>query len=124
MNLLIVAASDTQQTGNPLVSLAPLLLLGVVFYFMLIRPQKRRTQEQRRLVNSVEEGDEVMTAAGIFGTVIEIDEDEATVLIEVAPGVRLKMLRDAIRSRLVEDEDDSEEDDDDSEEDEEADSTP
>ncbi len=121
MNLVIVAASNT-QTGSPFGSLILILPLLAIFYFMMIRPQKRQRQAQQALVNSVEDGDEVMTAAGIFGTVTELDEDENTFMLEVAPGVKIKMVRDAIRTRLVEDDEDEEEDD--SDEDEEADSTP
>lgn len=120
--MIALIGAETQQPGSSLLQFAPLVLIAVVFYFMLIRPQKRRAQAQRSLVNAVEEGDEVMTASGIFGTVTEIDEDEGTVMIEVASGIQVKMLRDAIRTRLVEDEDD--EDDEDDSEAEEADSTP
>ena len=84
MMALIAAASTTNS--NPLTLFLPLVLMGGVFYFLLIRPQQKRVRAQQALVNAVEVGDEIMTTGGIFGTVVEIDDDEGTVLVEIAPG--------------------------------------
>lgn len=73
-----------------LVSLLPLLLLGVVFYFLVIRPSKNRQRQQAQLIASVSPGAQVMTTAGIFGTVI--DRDEEHVRLEIAPGTVITML--------------------------------
>ena len=64
-----------------------LALMGAVFYFLLIRPQQRNRRRQAQLLSSLEEGDEVQTIGGIFGTIREIDEGDGTVLLEVAPEV-------------------------------------
>ena len=58
--------------GSSLVAFLPLLAMGVIFYFLLIRPQQRRAKAQQALLRSVEVGDEIVTTAGVFGTVIEI----------------------------------------------------
>ena len=76
MMALIAAASTTNS--NPLTLFLPLVLMGGVFYFLLIRPQQKRVRAQAALVNAVEVGDEIMTTGGIFGTVVEIDDDEGT----------------------------------------------
>jgi len=73
-----------------IVSLLPLLLLGVVFYFLVIRPSKVRQRQQSALVASVQPGSQVMTTAGIFGTVI--DRDDEFVRLEIAPGTIITML--------------------------------
>ena len=65
----------------------------VGFYFLLIRPQRNRQRAQQALVASLEVGDDVMTTGGIFGTIVEIDDDEGTVTVEIAPGTRIRMLR-------------------------------
>ena len=96
--LSLLAATKTTN-ANPLVSLLPILLIGVVFYFLLIRPQQRRARSQRELTQSVEEGDEVVTIGGIFGIVRELEDD--SVLLEVAPGTELRFLRSAIARRLT-----------------------
>ena len=90
--------------GGSLVGLALPVLMIVGFYFLLIRPQRNRQRAQQALVASLEVGDDVMTTGGIFGTIVEIDDDEGTVTVEIAPGTRIRMLRQGISQRFVEDE--------------------
>jgi preprotein translocase subunit YajC len=103
-------AQETTQ-ANPL---TPLLLFGIMgagLYFVMIRPQKRRMQAQRELLNQLEVGDEVVTAGGIFGTIVDIDDDDV-ITVTIAPGTNIRMLRGGISRRLV-DEDAYEDDEDD-----------
>jgi preprotein translocase subunit YajC len=95
----VLAATDGKTTANPLISLLPILLIGFVFYFLLIRPQQRRARQQRELTQSTEVGDEVVTIGGLFGVVREVDDD--SVLLEVAPGTELRFLRSAIARKLT-----------------------
>jgi preprotein translocase subunit YajC len=81
-------------------ALIPLLLLFFVMYVLMIRPQQRRAREHQALIAAVEVGDEVMTTAGIFGTVTSIDGD--IISIEISPGVVMRVARAAIGRRLVE----------------------
>jgi preprotein translocase subunit YajC len=96
-------AADTTQ-GSPLTALALPVLMIVGFYFLLIRPQRNKQRAQQALLSSLEVGDEVMTSGGIFGSLVEIDDDEGVVIVEIAPGIRVKMLRQGISQRFVEDE--------------------
>jgi preprotein translocase subunit YajC len=96
-------AQSGEQTGGLTGLLFPLLLMGGVFYFLLIRPQRTRQRQQQALLAALQVGDEVMTAGGIFGTITEIDEDNDTVTVEISPGTRIRMLRRAIAQRMVED---------------------
>jgi preprotein translocase subunit YajC len=109
---LAILAQEKKQAANPLITLLPILLIGVVFYFLLIRPQQRRARAQQELTRSTEVGDEVVTIGGIFGVVREVDDD--SILLEVAPGTELRFLRSAIARKLTADdepvEDDSEDD--------------
>ena len=82
-------------------SLIFLGLLVAIFYFMLIRPQKRRMEEHRRLINSVDAGDTVVTMSGMYGTVKSIGEEE--VELEIAPGTTVRLLKSAIGRRVTED---------------------
>jgi preprotein translocase subunit YajC len=79
--------------------LLPLLLLGVVFYFLLIRPQRRQRQKQQELLSSLQVGDEVQTIGGMFGTVRSLDD--TSVMLEVAPGVQVRFVKGAIARKLV-----------------------
>jgi preprotein translocase subunit YajC len=107
--LTLIAASSSSSGSNPLVAFLPLILMGGIFYLLLIRPQQRRVRAQQALVNAVEVGDEVMTTAGIFGTITEIDDDEGTVTVEIAPGTRVRMVKSGISRRLTEDDEEYDE---------------
>jgi len=81
-----------------------LILLFFVMYTVMIRPQQRRAREHQALISAVEVGDEVMTTAGIFGTVTSIDGD--VIGIEIAPGTIMRVARAAIGRRILPDEPD------------------
>src|SRR5262245_36337756 len=105
-------AAETTQT-NPLAAFLPLILIVGAIYFLMIRPQQRKMRAQRELLNELEVGDEVVTAGGMFGQIIDIDEDDDVITVEIAPGTSVRMLRGGISRRIVdEDEDDDYEDED------------
>lgn len=82
-------------------SLIFLALLIAIFYFMLIRPQKRRVEEHRRLVEAVGVGDEVVTIGGIYGTVTSVGDEE--IALQISDGVTVRFVRSAIARRITED---------------------
>lgn len=84
--------------------LSSLIFLGLliaIFYFMLIRPQKKRMESHRELVESIGPGDEIITMTGLYGTVRAIGDDD--VEIEIAPGTTVRFLKSAIGRRVSED---------------------
>ena len=83
---------------NALMQLLPLILIFVVFYFLLIRPQAKRAKEHKAMVAALAVGDEVVTSGGILGKVTEAGEQFLTV--EVAEGVRVKVQRHTVSSVL------------------------
>jgi preprotein translocase subunit YajC len=85
--------------------LIPVLFIAVIYFFM-IRPQQQQARQHQDLVAALEEGDEVLTSAGIYGTITAIDDD--TIEVEVAEGVVVTMSRQAVVEVAVEvdDEDD------------------
>ena len=87
--------------SGPLSSLIFLAFLIAIFYFMLIRPQKKRIEEHRKLVESVNPGDEIITMTGLYGRVRTIGDED--VEIEIAPGTNVRFLKSAIGRRVVED---------------------
>lgn len=106
----LAATAAAKNGGNPLLTLLPIILIGVVFYFLLIRPQRRRQQQQAQMQSQIEPGQRVMTTAGMIATVIAIEDD--AVVLEIAPGVEARFVRQAIGQVIpddVEDVDDEEE---------------
>jgi preprotein translocase subunit YajC len=85
--------------GHPppaLMQFAPLVLIFAVFYFLLIRPQQQKAKEQRLMLANLKRNDEVITAGGLFGKIIEVKEK--VVLLEIAPNVRVRVDRSQIAS--------------------------
>ncbi len=79
-----------------LMGFLPLIILFVVFYFLLIRPQMKRAKEHKALVGSLSKGDEVITNGGIMGKIRQVDE--STISLEVAEGVEIKLQRSYVAS--------------------------
>lgn len=95
MNWFIQDAwAQAEAQTDPLISFLPLILIFVVFYFFLIRPQNKRQKEHREMVSNIGVGDEVVTAGGVLGKVTEVKEQ--FVSVEVADGVLLKVQRHTI----------------------------
>ena len=78
-------------------ALLPLLLL-IPLWLLLVRPQQRRIRAQQAMVRALEVGDEVLTSSGIYGTIVDLDDE--VVMLEVAEGVRLRIARMAIGRQL------------------------
>jgi preprotein translocase subunit YajC len=85
------AGGDTQST---LISMLPLLLMFVVLYFVMIRPQMKRQKEHKAMVEALAKGDEVVTAGGFLGKVSKVGE--VYIALEMADGVEVQMQRTAV----------------------------
>lgn len=95
---LIVLAQETGGATALIGQLAPFLLIGAVFWFLVIRPNRKRQAEQRELLNSIQVGDRVRTIGGIFGRVREVSDDE--VVLTVEDGGSLRFTRRAIAEKI------------------------
>ena len=92
--LFILTLQEEATSSNLFQQLAPWLLIFVVFWFFMIRPQMKRQKELRTFQASLQKGDRVVTNGGIFGKIIEISD--YTVIIEVENQGRLKVLKNAL----------------------------
>ena len=85
-----------------------MVLIFVVFYFLLIRPQEKKRRNQETLVSGVKKGEEVMTNSGLFGVISKINDSDNTVMLQIAKDVEIKVLKTSIadivsRSKKLED---------------------
>ncbi len=94
LNYILMAQPAEGAQANPLMSFLPLVLIIVVFYFFMIRPQMKRQKELRKFRESIQKGDSVVTTGGIYGKVAEIKE--TTILLQVDEGVKLKVDKSAV----------------------------
>ena len=97
--LTLTAASEAAPTGNTfgvLIQLVlPLVAMGAIFYFLIIRPEKKRNKEMQNMLNNIQVADEVVTSGGIIGRVLSVKED--TVLIETGSDrTKIRVLKSAI----------------------------
>jgi len=90
----IALAANATLAGSGLASLAPLLLIIVIFYFLLIRPQQKRMKAHRGMIDELKKGDKIITAGGIIGTIHDVTED--VVKLNIADKVRITIKRDTI----------------------------
>ena len=97
---MFISTAFAQTAGGPasgsgiLVQMAPLVLIFVVFYFLLIRPQQKRMKAHKAKIDAVKKGDQVITGGGLLGKVTRVDEIYAEV--EIAPGMKVKAVKSTL----------------------------
>jgi len=99
-SLLILDAASTvgAPAPNPITQFAPLIFIGVIFYFLLIRPQQKQRKEQQKLIESIKTGDKVVTSSGIHGMISNVKE--RTVLLKIADNVKIEIDKAAVATVL------------------------
>lgn len=94
MNYLLMAPPAQGAEANPIMTFLPLILIIVVFYFFMIRPQMKKQKELAAFRNSIAKGDKVVTTGGIYGKVVEIKD--TVVLLQVDENVKIRVDKAAI----------------------------
>jgi preprotein translocase subunit YajC len=94
------ATGNASSIGASFASFIPLILIFVVFYFLIIRPQHKKLKEHRKMIDQIKRGDTVITSGWIIGEVNKVDEANAQFIIEIAPKVEVKVLKSAISEVL------------------------
>ena len=87
-------AQAASQQPSMLASFIPLILIFLIFYFLLIRPQQKKQKEHKILLDSIQRGDEILSSGGILGKVIKVDNDKLTV--EISKGVNVTIIRSTV----------------------------
>jgi preprotein translocase subunit YajC len=101
--LISPAYAQAAAGGDPasaFTAFIPLILIFVVFYFLLIRPQQKKMKEHRAMLEAVRRGDRIVTNGGIIGLVTKVMEAERELQVEIAEGVRVRVLRDMVANVL------------------------
>jgi preprotein translocase subunit YajC len=105
---MLISAAYAQGTGitgifdnqSALIQFLPLVLIFVVFYFLLIRPQQKKTRDHKTMLDALRRGDRVVTGGGIIGTVARAENPEE-VTVDIADNVRVRVVRSTITSVLA-----------------------
>ena len=101
MNALYIAQAAAGQEGDPMSMLITFGLIGIIFYFLLIRPQRKQQKELKQRQDSLKAGDKVVSAGGIYGIVREVQQD--TVKLEIAPNTIIKIAKTSIVTTVAKD---------------------
>ena len=83
--------------GGMLMSLLPFILIFVIMYFLILRPQQRRVKQHQEMVKNVRRGDSVVTSGGLVGKVTKVIDDDQ-IEVEIADGVRVRQMRQMVTS--------------------------
>jgi preprotein translocase subunit YajC len=100
MQHLILAAADPAATtsSNPLWTFGPIILMFLVLYFLLIRPQQRRQKTRNSMLSTLKKGDKVVTVGGLHGTIMEMDDETNTVVLRVNDTTKLTFDRSSVNA--------------------------
>lgn len=91
-------AAPAAQQPDPLMSMLPFIIILVLFWFMLIRPQMKRAKEQKKMLDALQKGDEVVTAGGLLGRVTKVGDQYVS--LEIADGVVVQVQKPTIQAVL------------------------
>jgi preprotein translocase subunit YajC len=96
-----MASQGEKATGSSgIAALIPLILIFVIFYFLLIRPQQKRMKEHRQILDNLKRGDKVITAGGLYGTIVNIEGNVVT--LELGEKIRVKVNKNYIAGLVKE----------------------
>ena len=92
------AAPAAAQQPDPIMGLLPFIVIFVLFYFMLIRPQMKRAKEQKKMIEALQKGDEVVTSGGVLGKVVKVGEQY--VGLEIADNIVIQVQKQTVQTVL------------------------
>lgn len=98
-------ASLFLQTGSAsgsssLMMWMPIVLIFLIMYFLILRPQAKRQKEHQKMLGSLKQGDKIVTAGGIHGTIAGVKEKEQTLLVKIAENVKIELARGSVARKL------------------------
>jgi preprotein translocase subunit YajC len=91
-------AQDAGGAAAAFTSFIPLILIFAIMYFLLIRPQQKKVKQHQAMVAALRRGDQVVTQGGLLGKVTRVKEDEGEIEVEIAPNVKVTVVRSTVAS--------------------------
>ena len=98
ISYILLMAPQGAEGGGGLLGFLPFILIIVIMYFLMIRPQVKRQKERQKMIDALQKGDNVITNGGIHGKVVGFAEDGKTVILKVDENVKLNVDRSAVNS--------------------------
>lgn len=88
------------SSPNPILTFLPFLLMILVVWFLLIRPQRKRAKEHTTMLTSLQKGDRVITNSGIIGTIVGFNDTESTVVLKVGDDTKIEFIKSSIAGKM------------------------
>ncbi len=85
--------------GNPAISLLPIVMIFLIMYLLIFRPQAKRQKEHRAMLDNLQKGDEVVTAGGIYGQIVGTKRNDTVVILKIADNVKIDVTRSSIAQK-------------------------
>ncbi len=93
------SAAAPRSSGGMEMFILPVVII-LIFYFLLIRPNQKKEKDRKKMINSLQKGDKVITSSGIYGTVSNIKEEEGIVVLKIAEGAKVEFAKSAIQGKV------------------------
>ncbi len=98
--VFLMGTQGGQQGGGGFLAFLPFILIFVIIYFLMLRPQQKRQKAHQRLLTELKKGDRVVTNGGMFGTIAGFNEKENVVVLKIDDNTKVELLRSSIAGRI------------------------
>jgi preprotein translocase subunit YajC len=92
--------TSTGSGSSSLMMWLPIVLIFVIMYFLILRPQAKRQKDHQKMLGSLKQGDKIVTAGGIHGTIAGIKEKEQTLLVKISDNVKVELARGSVARKV------------------------
>ncbi len=99
-NLLFAAGGQPAGSSNPILTFLPFILIFVIFYFLMIRPQAKKQKDKQRMLSNLKAGDEILTVGGIIGRIEGIREKDKILIVKIAKDVKINISQSAVADKI------------------------
>ncbi len=99
-SLPVLLQTSPAKGGNALVAFLPFILIFVVIYFLMIRPQSKKQKDTQKMIASLQKGDKVLTIGGIYGTISGVRESDGVIILKVAENMKIEITKTAVAKKL------------------------
>jgi preprotein translocase subunit YajC len=96
--MVLAAAAPADGQSNPLMGFIPFLLVLVIFYLLILRPQQKRQREHKTMIESLQKGDRVLTTGGLYATVLNVKD--SVLVASIADGVKVELSRTSVAAKV------------------------
>lgn len=88
------------EGGSTWMSFIPIVLMIVIFYFLLIRPSQKKEKDRKKMIESIQKGDKVLTVGGVYGVVAAIKPEEGIVVLKIGDNTKVEFAKSAIQAKI------------------------